>query len=309
MQAPHEKGHTNYSIGATTFEAKPIEAGFYIVSTPIGNLGDITIRALETLAASDLIACEDTRVTGGLLHRFGIRTQMIPYHEHNGERQRPRIEAALAEGKIVSLVSDAGTPLISDPGYQLVRALLEAGHKVVPIPGASAMLTGIVASGLPSDMVVFAGFLPHKSGARRKRLEELSEQAGTLVLYESPHRVGSSLGDMAQILGPDREAVVARELTKKFEEFKRGTLRELASLFSENTVKGELVIMIAPGEKRASETLDISALLRESLQTMPVSAAAKHVAKLTGGDRKLIYARALELKQDAEFSHSGDAED
>lgn len=193
--------HRKYHIGEHSITARRIEPGLHIVSTPIGNLQDITIRALETLASCDLIACEDTRVTGVLLQRYGIRTQMMTYHEHNAVKQRPRILEALEQDKAVALVSDAGTPLISDPGFRLVGDVVEEGHKVIPIPGASAMLSGLVGAGLPSDTILFAGFLPNKTHGRKKRLEELRDIPATLVIYESPHRVGASLADMHEILG------------------------------------------------------------------------------------------------------------
>ncbi|WP_310622035.1 16S rRNA (cytidine(1402)-2'-O)-methyltransferase [Flexibacterium corallicola] len=290
------KKSNDYSLGENSFAAKRIESGLYIVSTPIGNLGDITIRALETLAASDLIACEDTRVTGGLLHRFGIKTKMMIYNEHNSDKQRPHILEALENGKVVSLVSDAGTPLISDPGYRLVNDIVENGHRVFPIPGASAMLTGLVGSGLPSDAILFAGFLPQKSSGRKKRLDELKDMESTLVFYESPHRIGACLKDMEEAFGADRKAVVARELTKRFETFERGTLGTLSEQFSKDRTKGEIVILIAPGQAQLPDSTDADRLLKEALTQMPVSTAAKKISKLTGVDRKTLYARALEFR-------------
>ncbi len=284
-----------YYISEHAFTAKRIEPGLHIVSTPIGNLQDITIRALETLAACDLIACEDTRVTGVLLQRYGIRTQMMTYHEHNALKQRPKIMEMMAAGRAVALVSDAGTPLISDPGFRLVGDVVEQGHKVVPVPGASAMLSGLVGAGLPSDTILFAGFLPNKTHGRKKRLEELKNIPATLVFYESPHRVGASLADMDAILG-QRQAVVARELTKRFETFQRGTLAELSNFFSGDRPKGEIAILISPPEEQELTEVDADALLLEALKEMPVSAAAKKVSKATGVDRKTIYTRAMELK-------------
>lgn len=291
-----------YYIGEHSLTAKRIEPGLHIVSTPIGNLQDITIRALETLAACDVIACEDTRVTGVLLQRYGIRTQMMTYHEHNAQRQLPKILEALAAGRSVALVSDAGTPLISDPGFRLVGDVVEQGHKVVPIPGASAMLSGLVGAGLPSDTILFAGFLPNKTHGRKKRLEELKGIPATLVFYESPHRVGASLADMTEILGK-RQAAVARELTKRFETFQRGTLAELSDFFSGDRPKGEIVILVSPPEEQELTEVDTDTLLLEALKDMPVSTAAKKVSKATGVDRKTIYTRAMELK------NAGSAED
>ncbi|ADZ68477.1 16S rRNA (cytidine(1402)-2'-O)-methyltransferase [Polymorphum gilvum] len=286
-----------YILAGHACAAPPLEPALYVVSTPIGNLGDITVRALETLAAADLICCEDTRVTATLTLRFGLAAPLMAYHEHNAERQRPKILAALAEGRTVALVSDAGTPLVSDPGYRLVRAVLEAGHRVVPVPGASAPLAALVASGLPSDTVLFAGFLPQKGGPRARRLAELAAVPATLVLFESPHRLAASLAAMAGALGA-REAVVARELTKRFEEFRRGTLAELAAHFAEHPPKGEIVVLVAPAAEAAHEASeeDAEALLRVALADMPVAAAAKDVARRTGLDRKDLYQMALAIK-------------
>ena len=286
-----------YSLSEHAFSAPNLETALYIVSTPIGNLGDITVRALETLAASALIACEDTRVTATLIQKFGLKTPLLAYHEHNAEKQRPRILAELDAGGAVALVSDAGTPLVSDPGYRLVHAVLAGGHKVIPIPGASAPLSGLVASGLPSDTVLFAGFLPQKGGPKTKRLEELAGIRATLIFFESPHRTAATLELMAKVLGEGRDAVVARELTKRFETFERGSLLELAGRFEGTQIKGEIVILVGPPEERPeAEASDLDALLIEALGDMPVSAAAKKVARATGLDRNDVYKRALDLK-------------
>ncbi|TYC54110.1 16S rRNA (cytidine(1402)-2'-O)-methyltransferase [Rhodobacterales bacterium] len=290
-------GKNRYSLSEHAFTAPNLEPALYIVSTPIGNLGDMTVRGLETLAAAGLIACEDTRVTATLTHKFGLKTPLLAYHEHNADRQRPRLLAELAEGRAVALVSDAGTPLVSDPGYRLVRDVVAEGFKVIPIPGASAPLAGLVASGLPSDTVLFAGFLPQKGGPKTRRLEELASVPATLIFFESPHRTGATLQLMSEVLGTDREAVVARELTKRFETFVRGTLAELADRFADTQVKGEIVILVAPPEERPeAEAGDLDALLREALAEMPVSAAAKKVSKATGLERNEVYRRALDLK-------------
>lgn len=297
METDTRSERNRFSLSEHAFSAPNLEPALYIVSTPIGNLGDITVRALETLAASSMIACEDTRVTSTLTQKFGLKTPLMPYHEHNAEKQRPKILAELDAGKAVALVSDAGTPLVSDPGYRLVRSVLEAGYKVVPIPGASAPLAGLVASGLPSDTVLFAGFLPQKGGPKTKRLEELANVPATLVFFESPHRTGATLEKMAELLGRSREAVVARELTKRFETFERGTLSDLAGRFEEASVKGEIVILVGPPEERPqADASDMDALLVAALEEMPVSAAAKKVAKATGLDRGEVYKRALDLK-------------
>ncbi|WP_349358865.1 16S rRNA (cytidine(1402)-2'-O)-methyltransferase [Stappia sp.] len=286
-----------FHIGARGFDAQPAAPGLYIVSTPIGNLGDITVRALETLAGVDRIACEDTRVTATLMQRFGLSTPLTAYHEHNAAKVRPRLMALLESGGSVALVSDAGTPLVSDPGYRLVREVLEAGHRVIPIPGASAPLAALVGAGLPSDTVCFAGFLPQKQGQRRSRLEELARIPATLVLFESPRRLATALADMGEVLGEARQAAVARELTKRFETFERGTLGELAERYAGETVKGEIVVCIAPPETvTQADPADADALLTEALATMKASAAAKHVAQMTGLERKELYARAMELK-------------
>ena len=287
METDSRSEKNRFSLSEHAFSAPNLEPALYIVSTPIGNLGDITVRALETLAASSMIACEDTRVTSTLTQKFGLKTPLLPYHEHNAEKQRPRILAELEAGKAVALVSDAGTPLVSDPGYRLVRGVLEAGFRVIPIPGASAPLAGLVASGLPSDTVLFAGFLPQKGGPKSKRLQELASVPATLVFFESPHRTGATLEAMAELLGGNRDAVVARELTKRFETFERGSLSGLAQRFEECVpVKGEIVILVGPPEVRPeADASDMDALLKAALEDMPVSAAAKKVAKATGLDR------------------------
>ncbi|MCX2724729.1 16S rRNA (cytidine(1402)-2'-O)-methyltransferase [Roseibium salinum] len=295
LSAPADKNR--YSLSEHAFTAPNLEPALYIVSTPIGNLGDITVRALETLAAASVIACEDTRVTSTLTQKFGLKTALMPYHEHNAEKQRPKILAELEAGRAVALVSDAGTPLVSDPGYRLVRDVVASGFKAIPIPGASAPFAGLVASGLPSDTVLFAGFLPQKGGPKTRRLEEISRIRATLIFFESPHRTGATLQLLAGVLGSGREAVVARELTKRFETFERGTLGELAERLADQPIKGEIVILVGPPEESPeAEAADLDALLREALQDLPVSTAAKKVAKATGLDRNEVYKRALDLK-------------
>jgi 16S rRNA (cytidine1402-2'-O)-methyltransferase len=290
-----------YSLAEHAFTAPNLEPALYIVSTPIGNLGDITVRALETLAAASVIACEDTRVTATLTQRFSLKAPLLAYHEHNADKQRPKILEALEEGRAVALVSDAGTPLVSDPGYRLVRDVVAAGFRVIPIPGASAPLAGLVASGLPSDTVLFAGFLPQKGGPKTRRLEELAGIPATLVFFESPHRLPATLVQMAGVLGGSREAVVARELTKRFETFERGSLADLSGRFDGQTVKGEIVILVGPPEEKPeADSADLDSLLTEALADMPVSAAAKKISRATGLDRNEVYKRALELKADAD---------
>ncbi len=285
-----------YSIGPHRLNAPRIDPALYIVATPIGNLSDITVRALETLSGADLIACEDTRTTRVLLDRYQIRTHMFAYHEHNSDVARPRILAALAEGKSVALVSDAGTPLISDPGYRLVTATVEAGYRVIPIPGASALLSALVGAGLPTDAFLFAGFLSSKQEARARRIEELSSLAATVIFYESPHRLDETLAELARIMGSDRPAVVARELTKTFEEFAHGTLGELADRYAAEKPRGEIVIVVGPASEEETSDSDVDRLLIAALARTPPGKAAAEVARLTGRDRKELYERALALK-------------
>ncbi|MGQ7790797.1 16S rRNA (cytidine(1402)-2'-O)-methyltransferase [Faunimonas sp. B44] len=274
-----------------------LEPALYLVATPIGNLSDITIRALDTLAAAALIACEDTRVTRKLLTRYGIAAAVTAYHEHSGPEAGRRILAALEEGRAVALVSDAGTPLVSDPGYRLVREVVEAGHRVVPIPGPSSLLAALAAAGLPTDTFLFAGFLPNKAGARRSRLETLGAIPATLVLLESPNRVGALLADAAELLGGAREAVVCREMTKLHETFARGTLAALSAEFGDGPARGEIVVVIAPPTEPAPPAeADIDDQLRAALTRLGVRDAADAVAAATGAKRRDVYQRALALK-------------
>lgn len=278
--------------------AASLTPALYIVATPIGNLGDLTMRARDILAAADLVACEDTRVTGKLLSAFGLKRPLIAYNDHNADKVRPTLLDAVRQGKAVALVSDAGTPLISDPGYKLVRDAAEAGLAVTAAPGPSALLAALVLAGLPTDRFLFAGFLPPKSGARRSALGELASVPATLVFYESGPRLAASLADMAAVLG-DRPGAVARELTKLFEEVRRDPLSALAAHYAEaGPPKGEIVIVVgAPAEQEASaDTLD--AALRRALAGNSTRDAAALVAGETGLPRKQVYARALELAQE-----------
>jgi len=269
-----------------------LEPGLYVVATPIGNLSDMTFRAVEVLRVADIIACEDTRVTGKLLAHFAIKARTVSYHDHNESEKCPELIEALQEGKRVALVSDAGTPLISDPGYRLVREAAAQGLKVFPVPGVSSVMAALSASGLPTDRFFFAGFLPAKAGARAKAIEDLRGIAATLVLFESVHRLPESLAALAAGLG-EREAVIAREITKLHEEFRRGSLKELAAHYdSAGEPKGEVVIVIAPPLEEALN-IDADALLHEVLKTMSVKDAAAHVAKETGLSRNDLYSRAL----------------
>lgn len=287
----------SYVIGQTEMTARPLEAALYLVATPIGNLGDVTLRALETLAAADILACEDTRVSRVLLERYGIRRRTVAYHEHNASEAGPKLIAALESGQSVALISDAGTPLVSDPGYRLVGEAAERSIKVVPIPGASAVLAALTASGLPSDTFLFAGFLPTKTGQRETRLLELKATPATLIFFESPRRLAETLEAMAGTLGGDRDAAVGRELTKAFEETRRGTLAGLAAHYAAaDTPKGEVVICVGPAAEKASEPADIDRLLLSLASEMPASKAAAEAAKMTGGQKQALYRRLLELR-------------
>ncbi|MDP3523883.1 MAG: 16S rRNA (cytidine(1402)-2'-O)-methyltransferase, partial [Hoeflea sp.] len=264
--------------------------------TPIGNLGDMTLRGLETLAGADLIACEDTRVSRVLLDRYGIATRPYAYHEHNAERAGPKLMAALEAGKSVALISDAGTPLISDPGYRLSQGAIVAGVPVIPIPGASAPMAALVASGLPSDAFLFAGFLPSKDNARRDRLASLAATEATLMVFESPNRLAACLKSAADVLGPDRPAAVCRELTKAYEEIRRGTLGELAASYEGETVRGEIVLVIGPGSAPQPSDADVAAVLERLARELPAGKAATEAARLTGQPRKDLYQRLLAMK-------------
>ncbi|KPF47502.1 16S rRNA (cytidine(1402)-2'-O)-methyltransferase [Rhizobium sp. AAP43] len=286
-----------YRINDTLVAARPMEPALYLVATPIGNLGDITLRALETLAGADVLACEDTRVTRVLLDRYGIENRPYAYHEHNADEAGARLLAALEAGKSVALVSDAGTPLVSDPGYRLGQLAIEAGHRVVPIPGASAPLAALVGSGLPNEAFLFAGFLPTKDKAKRDRLRELAKVPATLIFFESPHRIGDTLVAASDELGAERRASVCRELTKTFEEFRRGPLGDLAADYADKTVKGEVVLVIGPPSPEAApDAADVDSLLAELALTMPTAKAATEAARLTGLPRKELYQRLLALK-------------
>jgi 16S rRNA (cytidine1402-2'-O)-methyltransferase len=235
-----------YAVAGQSLDAPAAVGGLYLVATPIGNLGDISVRALEVLAAADVIACEDTRVTRKLLERYAIATPLTPYHEHNAAAARPKLLARLADGEAVALVSDAGTPLISDPGFKLVRAAHEAGHAITAVPGASAALAALVVSGLPTDRFFFEGFLPAKEGQRRTRIGELARIPASLVLFETGPRLVRTLVDLSAGLGP-REAAICRELTKLHEEVRRGDLTTLADDYAGGAeTRGEIVIVIAP---------------------------------------------------------------
>ncbi|HEX4026099.1 MAG TPA: 16S rRNA (cytidine(1402)-2'-O)-methyltransferase [Rhizomicrobium sp.] len=273
-----------------------LAAGLYVLATPIGNARDISLRALDVLKGCSVIAAEDTRVTSKLLAIHGIQKPLIPYNDHNGPEMRPRILARLEQGEAVALVSDAGTPLVSDPGYKLVREVIAAGLSVAAIPGASAVLAGLALSGLPSDRFLFAGFLPPRAGERQSALEELKALRATLVFFESAQRLGETLAAMAQVLG-ERNAAVARELTKLHEEVRRGSLSELAAHYEKaGAPKGEVTLLVGPPAQAATDSAKVDAALKAAIAFMPVKAAADMIAGLTGVPRRQLYDRALELK-------------
>lgn len=269
--------------------------GLYVTATPIGNARDITLRARDALAACDLIAAEDTRVTSRLLSIYGISKPLTAYNDHNAARERPRLLAKLRGGARIVLVSDAGTPLVSDPGYKLVREALADSLPVHALPGASAPLTALTLAGLPTDRFFFAGFLPSKQGERRNTLEELRDIRATLIFFESAQRLDASLKDMAEILG-NRPAAVARELTKLHEEVRRGNLNELAKAYESETPKGEITLLIGPPLDEAPDFAKAEKLLTDALQFMPVRAAADLIAQALDLPRRETYTRALALK-------------
>lgn len=280
---------------------QPLAPGLYIIATPIGNLRDITLRALDLLAEVDEVLAEDTRVARRLLDAHGIRAKLSPYHDHNGAQRRPSLIQRIQQGEALALISDAGTPLVSDPGWKLVSEAIDAGCEIFPVPGASSALAGLVGSGLPSDRFLFQGFLPQKAGARRANLKQLAAIPVTQIFFESTTRLGARLEEFADVFGPDRHAVVARELTKLFEEFRRGTLVELVEHYRKaGPPKGEVVILIGPPAQSQTVTeSDIDAALRSAMASQPLKTAAAEVAESLGLPRRDIYQRALALK-DAE---------
>ena len=278
-------------------EARSVPPGLYLVSTPIGNLSDVTLRALETLAAVDAIACEDTRVTRRLCERYGVATSLLAYHDHNAARVRPEILARLGAGAAVALVSDAGTPLISDPGFKLVREAQAAGHAITALPGASAVLTALTAAGLPTDRFFFEGFLPPRAAARRRRIGELAAVPATLILFETGPRISAMLEDLAAALG-ERTAAVCRELTKLHEEVRRGDLATLARHYGQGAeTRGEFVVVVGPpAEAEAAVTAaDLDLMLQRALAEASLKHAVEAVAAATGESRRLVYQRALAL--------------
>jgi 16S rRNA (cytidine1402-2'-O)-methyltransferase len=286
-----------YSIKGVVFEAESLAPGLHVTSTPIGHLADISLRAVNALAAADEILCEDTRVTGKLLQRYGINTRLVPYHDHNAAKLRPRILAELQAGKALVLVSDAGTPLVSDPGFKLARAVIEVGLPLHVIPGASAPLAALALSGLPSDRFMFCGFLPEKQGERRRLLSNLKSVPATLIFFESPRRIEAALADITETLGP-RPVAVTRELTKICEEAVRGTAQEVAQRLGEReTIKGEITLVVAPPlDEAPPEPEAIDKALLEASATKPAAKAAAEVAHRLGLTKKELYDRLLVLK-------------
>jgi 16S rRNA (cytidine1402-2'-O)-methyltransferase len=294
----HGSGASKPSAASPGTKTAPDPApGLYLVATPIGHARDITLRALDTLALADVIACEDTRVTAKLLAIHGISRPLTPYHEHNAEKAGPKLIKRLKKGDTVALVSDAGTPLVSDPGYKLVNACLAEKIDVIPLPGASSVLAALVVSGLPTDRFFFEGFLPPKSAARRKALTGLAAIPATIIIMESAKRLPKSLADMADVLG-DRPATVSRELTKKFEQTRRGTLAELAAFYQKSgPPKGEVTLVIQPGAEKATDEAALDRRLIDALKSETVRDAAELVSAATGLPKRQVYSRALELKQ------------
>ena len=271
----------------------------FVVATPIGNLGDMVPRAIDVLQSVDVIAAEDTRHSSRLLHHFDISTRMLAYHDRGDESQLGRFLSMLEEGKTIALISDAGTPLISDPGYRLIREARAAGFRVTPVPGACAAIAALSAAGLPSDRFQFEGFPPAKQQARKKYLQDLAFTSATLIFYEAPHRILETLEDMADVFGDDREGVVCRELTKTFETFLTGTLAELAVKVASdvNQQRGEIVVLVSGKDTDEEETPDEQRrILQLLLQELPLKKAAALTAEITGGNKRALYQLGVQLK-------------
>ncbi|HEX7792140.1 MAG TPA: 16S rRNA (cytidine(1402)-2'-O)-methyltransferase [Afipia sp.] len=290
-----------FAVAGHLVSAPKAAPGLYLVATPIGNLGDITLRALETLAGVDIVACEDTRITRRLIERFSITATLKQYHEHNAEQARPKILEALARGSSIALVSDAGTPLISDPGFKLVREVSAAGFPVIALPGPSSVLAALSVAALPTDRFFFEGFLPSKQNARRVRLGELARIDATLVMFESGARVQDCLQDIASVMG-QRDAAICREMTKLHEEVRRATVSELAAISDTLETRGEFVLVIGPPAADAGLMSDdaLDDLLRTSLAQGSVKDAVAQAVEVSGRPRREIYARALELSKDGD---------
>ncbi|MEO0330050.1 MAG: 16S rRNA (cytidine(1402)-2'-O)-methyltransferase [Pseudomonadota bacterium] len=296
IRNPQNDAEKGFQIGPQWFSVSTLEPGLYLAATPIGNLKDITIRVLEAFAGCDLVACEDTRVTAKLLRHYGIKNQTLSYNEHNSDAVGQRLLDEIKSGKAVVLASDAGMPLVSDPGFRLVKMANKKGINIIPLPGASAPLTALIASGLPNETWTFSGFLPNKQKQRLKTLEAYETAQSTLIFFESPKRLLASLTDMTAVFGQDRQACVARELTKMHEEIATGPLSDLCVRFSERDVKGEIVILVCG--VRGEPVQDVKALLSELLQFHSVSSAAAEAAQLTGQSKRELYQLALKLKDE-----------
>ena len=286
----------SFRVFGQDIRARDLPPGLYLVATPIGNLGDVTLRALETLAGADVVACEDSRVTRRLFERYAITTPLLTYHDHNAESARPKILARLEAGAAIALVSDAGTPLISDPGFKLVQAAHVAGHAVTAVPGASAVLAALAASGLPTDRFFFEGFLPPRESARRTRIDELADIPATLVFFESGPRIAGMLADVADGLGA-RPAAICRELTKLHEEIRRGDVAALARAYRDGAeTRGEFVVVVGPpAASKNIDTIDLDAMLKRALETASLKDAVEAVTVETGWKRRIVYQRALVL--------------
>ncbi|HEX9859239.1 MAG TPA: 16S rRNA (cytidine(1402)-2'-O)-methyltransferase [Paracoccaceae bacterium] len=286
------------TIGETKPPLRPLAPGLHFIATPIGAARDITLRALDILAAADVLAAEDTRTLRHLMEIHGVALAgrpLVAYHDHNGDAVRPRLLRALAEGKSVAYASEAGTPLVADPGYQLARAAIAEGHPVLAAPGPSAVLAALTVAGLPSDRFMFVGFAPPTAGARARFLAELTEIPATLVFYESPKRIGKLLREMATCFGEGREAAVCRELTKRFEEVSRGALGDLAREFSDRAVKGEIVVLVDRPRGAATDAATVEVALMQALKGQSVKDAAAQVAQSLGLPRRDVYQVALKL--------------
>ena len=295
----HERRERRYILGSQTVDVAALTPGLHIVATPIGNLGDITLRALAALAGADLIACEDTRVTRKLLDRYAIATPLTPYHDHNAAKARPALLRRLAQGAAIALVSDAGTPLVSDPGLKLVQAARDAGHAITALPGASALLAALSVAGLPTDQFLFVGFLPPKQTARRARIAELAGIPASLVLFETGPRIAATLADLAAGLGP-RQAALCRELTKIHEEVRRGELATLAQEYAGREARGEIVLVVGPPPATEKPSVaEMDALLRQALARASLKDAVGEIADATGLPRRELYQRALALTKQA----------
>ncbi|MCX7306742.1 MAG: 16S rRNA (cytidine(1402)-2'-O)-methyltransferase [Afipia sp.] len=297
--AASEGARRTFAIAGQVMSVPKAAPGLHLVATPIGNLGDITLRALETLAGVDIVACEDTRITHRLMERYVIAASLTPYHEHNAASARPKILEKLSQGLSVALVSDAGTPLISDPGFKLVREVCAAGHDVIALPGPSSVLAALSVAALPTDRFFFEGFLPPKQGARRARLSELARINATLVMFESGLRVQESLQDIALGMG-ERDAAICREMTKLHEDVRRATVSELATRADELETRGEFVLVIGPPPENSGEMSDaaLDDLLRASLKHDSVKDAVAGAMEVSNRPRRDIYARALELAKE-----------